>query len=155
MEVGQVPFAQPDRRGWIVLLDVHVERVEQHAEGGRGDPIHNLQHLLCRVHEAGLETVQGLEGERHAPLGGVVGDGPQVLHQAPNRGRPFGRVHRPRLSNRRIDRPRQGAGAGAGGHVYGRANVLLRRLDHLAVLADEVAFRRHDRGGRRLETELV
>src|SRR6266851_7278998 len=42
VKVGQVSAAQPNRRRRIVLLDVHVKGVEQHAEGGRSDPIHNL-----------------------------------------------------------------------------------------------------------------
>src|SRR6266852_9613426 len=74
VKVGQVSFAKPDRRGGIVLLDVHVKGVEQYAKSRRGDSVDHLHHLFGRVYEARLESVEWLEGERHTLLAGVVGE---------------------------------------------------------------------------------
>ena len=70
---------QPDRVADGLLLDVHVEGVEQHADVVAADPVAQLERLLGGVHEVGLEAVERLDGEAHASLAGVVGGLAQAL----------------------------------------------------------------------------
>ena len=67
VEVGQPVAGEPDRGRRVLLLDVHVEGVEQDPDAGRVDAVDDLQRLLDGVEEARLEAVERLDARAVTP----------------------------------------------------------------------------------------
>ena len=101
----QQPVAdEPDGVAERLLVDVHVERVEQHADVVRADAVEQLEHLLGGVDEVGLEAVERLDREPDAALGGVVGDRLDALDRERALLLALGRLEHPRLADGRVHR---------------------------------------------------
>ena len=105
VEVGQPAAGGADRVADRLLLEVHVERVEQDAEARAVDPVDDLDRLVGDVHEARLEPVQRLEAQPYARVGGVR----RERRRAPRRGAP-GRARARRRSAARRGRRSRRAG---------------------------------------------
>ena len=60
---------------------VHVEGVEHEPDVVPARPLAQVEALFDRVHEVGLEAVQGLDGEADAPFPGVISHLAQAFHR--------------------------------------------------------------------------
>ena len=79
MEMFDVRTGAADGVRGRFFLDVHVEGVEQQADGRLIDRIHQADAILNRIEHEGLEAVQRLERERDALSSG---NGADLLQRA-------------------------------------------------------------------------
>src|SRR5215213_1693009 len=104
VEVDQLVADEADRRGLVLLLDIHVEGVQQRADCRGIDAVDDLHRLRSGVEEAGLEAIERLDREANATLPRVVGKWSESFHQPVDVRRAFGVIHLPRLADGGIQR---------------------------------------------------
>src|SRR5688572_24769974 len=63
VEVSQMFASFPDRLSLILLLDVHVERVEVQFDCRAADRLEQLQSLVTGVEEVGLKAIERLDAK--------------------------------------------------------------------------------------------
>ena len=105
MEVAQQLARLANGGGLVLLLDIHVERVEVQLERRAADRLDQLQRLVAGVDEVGLKAVERLHANLFAALLGIRGDRLKVLHHRlplllvfggrHGVGPAHGRIHRP------------------------------------------------------------
>ena len=79
VEVAEVLAGLEDGGGLVLLLDVHVERVEVELHVREVDGLDEAEALVAGVEEVGLEAVQRLDVELDALLLGVLAEDLEVL----------------------------------------------------------------------------
>src|SRR5581483_2585420 len=81
LHVSEPPVRLDERPMQILLLDVHVKRIELNRKVRLIELFEELPHLLTGVDERGLVAVQGLQAQPNAPIGGVSSN---LLQLAPD-----------------------------------------------------------------------
>ena len=82
LDVGYFSAGRPNRRGWVLLLDVHVEGIEGHTTGFGIKSLDDFEGLFDGVDQTRLIAIQRLNSEPYLSLFGVDHDGLERLHQA-------------------------------------------------------------------------
>jgi len=73
MEMGEFVADQADGRGLVLLLDIHMKRIQQHPDRRRIDAVDDLHRLRGGVEEACLEPIERFDRETNVTLTRVVG----------------------------------------------------------------------------------
>src|SRR5688500_13521176 len=103
MEMHKLVAHESDGCRLILLLDVHMEGIEQYPGRWGVKPVDDLHDLFRSVEKARLKAVERLDTESHPALRGVVDQRSQSLNQPVDRGCTFGGVHLPGLADRGVD----------------------------------------------------
>ena len=142
VEVAEVLAGLDDRRGLVLLLDVHVERVEVQHDVLRADGLDEGKALVRGVEEVGLKAVQRLDAQRDVPRSGEGGEHFQVLHDERELHLLLLRLHGVGLAHDGVNRTDEARAAHDGGLVH-EGLAVSHRSGLLLGRAAEVTARAH------------
>ena len=121
--MGELVAGEADGRGLVLLLDIHMEGIQQHSHRRGIDPVDHLHRLRGSVEEARLEAIERFDCEADATLARVVGQRAQPFDQPVDGRGPFRVVHPPRLAGRGVHGTGHDARPDGDGRVDTGANV--------------------------------
>ena len=80
MEVSEELAGLLDGRSLVLLLDVHMERIEMQLERRTADRLDQLQALVAGIEEVGLKTIERLHANLHTLFLSVGSELLEVFH---------------------------------------------------------------------------
>src|SRR5581483_2268096 len=125
LHVSEPPVRLDERPMQILLLDVHVKRIELNRKVRLIELFEELPHLLTGVDERGLVAVQGLQAQPNAPIGGVSSN---LLQLAPDQAELLSPVARlASLTHRRVEGSREHPGPELSGRIHRPSQIAPHR----------------------------
>ena len=153
VHVAQHVGASPDRGGYVLLLDVRMERVVHRPAVGVAHFLDEARGIRMRVQQVAFEAIQALQAEHDADVPRVFRDLPHAVN------RPFplvlGRSFAAEDAQCRMEGPDEMGGAGRGGAVQRAFGVRHALGPHGRIRADGVVVASAHRHRRSLQSQVI